>query len=169
MCEIVLTQEKVAIVDDEDYTWAARNRWFAHRDHRSHSAFYAYRTDRSSGKVQTIILHRVIIGAKFGEVVDHINGDTLDCRRSNLRVCQPGQNRANSRKYSGSSRFKGVAWNKSKKKWAARIRHKRKCWNLGAFDNPEDAARAYDEKAAELHGPYALTNKDLGLIDGDDR
>jgi hypothetical protein len=94
--------------------------------------------------------------------VDHWNRDTLDDRRSNLRICLRGQNNTNSRKRSRpagtSSRFKGVSWRKQKGRWVAKIRKNDSHYFLGYFDSEEDAARAYDAAARRIFGEFARTN-----------
>jgi len=102
-------------------------------------------------------LHRLIIGAKPGEVVDHINGNGLDNRRSNLRICSVGQNRQRGVEFKrGASGYRGV--HKRRDRWKAQIWHENKNIYLGTFISKQDAARAYDAKAKELFGDLALTN-----------
>lgn len=105
-----------------------------------------------------VLMHRLLLGAKPGEIVDHINGDTLDNRKSNLRICTTSDNSANSRKYrgGGSSQFKGVYW--TGKHWRAQICVKRKKINLGSFGCEKQAAEAYDRAAVEKFGRFARTN-----------
>ena len=96
---------------------------------------------------------------------DHIDFDGLNNKKSNLRFCTHQQNMMNKRKCKNlSSKFKGVTWDESSKKWMSRIRYKNKCYPLGRFKNEIDAARAYDKKALELFAEFALTNKMLGLL-----
>lgn len=107
-------------------------------------------------------LHRLIIGASPGQIVDHINGDRLDNRRANLRFCTWGQNLQNKRK-TGRGRaplspYKGVTYFSAQNKWAARITSDRKRVFLGYFDNDEDAAKAYDLAAKDMFGEFARTN-----------
>ena len=98
-----------------------------------------------------------------GMVVDHINGDALDNRKENLRVCSYSQNSCNKKIRSDSrSGYKGVV--KVGKKWQAYIgdpdtpaTRKRRLY-LGTYTTAEDAARAYDNRAKELYGDYALLN-----------
>lgn len=107
---------------------------------------------------QTVKLHRCITGAKTGQVVDHINGDKLDNRRCNLRICTQAQNCRNNRnvRKNKTSLYKGVSkyWNK----WKAQIQVDKKKTHIGYYPTQEDAARAYDEKALELHGEFAYLN-----------
>lgn len=103
-----------------------------------------------------IYLHRLILNAKKGEVVDHINGNTLDNRKSNLRICTMAQNSFNrSKQHDNTSGFKGVWYRKDTKKWAAEIRANGKKQRLGCFATPEEAYAAYCKAAKELHGEFA--------------
>ena len=123
------------------------------------SGKWLYAFHRIIGYGTRIPLHRVLIGAFPGEVVDHINGDTLDNRLRNLRVCTNAENVRNSRKRAGSgSQFKGVTRIKGTDRWRAQIMVNGQKRNLGSFRDEESAARCYDAKARELHGEYARCN-----------
>jgi len=94
-----------------------------------------------------------------GQEVDHINGDKLDNRwPENLRVATRSQNTANSKPHTGTSRYKGVSWNKRDRRWKAQIRHNGKLLYLGYFTDQIEAAKAYDTAALRLHGEYARCN-----------
>ena len=92
--------------------------------------------------------------------VDHINHDGLDCRRENLRACtvsQNGMNRLiNKRK---TSLFKGVVWNKARKKWRSQIKKDGKLLHLGSFESEVSAAKAYNEGAKKIFGEFAFFNQ----------
>lgn len=109
-------------------------------------------------------MHRLIAQTPPGMETDHINGDGLDNRRSNLRVATPSQNSANMgkpRRPDGSphtSRFKGVSWDKSRSKWQSKICVQGKCRNLGRYDSEVLAARAYDRAALAAWGDFAAVN-----------
>jgi hypothetical protein len=103
-------------------------------------------------------MHREIAGAPKGMVVDHIDGNELNNRRSNLRVCTVSQNHQNRRRTWGRSRYKGVCFLKKRNKWKAEIMVNRKHIHIGCFDEEEEAAKAYDKKAAELFGEFAYFN-----------
>lgn len=103
-------------------------------------------------------MHRVITKAPKRMVVDHIDRNPLNNRRSNLRLCRISQNILNRRGKMGTSKYKGVWWDSHHKKWLAIISLKGKHIYLGFFDNQIDAAKAYDKKAAELFGDFAYLN-----------
>jgi hypothetical protein len=109
-----------------------------------------------------VLLHRFILGAAPGTMIDHKNGNGLDCTRENLRLATRSQNQHNAgrRMYAGarSSRFKGVHWHRVTGKWVAQIMAARKYHYLGLFIDEEQAARAYDAAARELHGEFAQLN-----------
>jgi hypothetical protein len=110
-----------------------------------------------------LLLHRVIakrMGLNIQKPfeVDHINANGLDNRRSNLRVVTRQGNNANQRKTRGSSRFKGVSWDKEKKLWRASIKIDQKSKFLGRFHEEESAAKVYDEAAIIAFGEFARTN-----------
>lgn len=158
---LILTQDKVAIVDDEDFDWAFQWKWYAHL---TRSGFYAKRKDYSSGRQKTIQLHREILARKLGrplepgEETDHINGDTLDNRRANLRLAthaQNGRNRTKKNK-NNTSGYMGVDWHKTK--WRAHIQVNGKDIHLGYFHDLVEAARVYDEAALKYHGRFASIN-----------
>lgn len=104
-------------------------------------------------------MHHFILGLDAWTLVDHKNRDTLDNRRENLRVATTSQNGANqSKRPGGSSRFKGVCWDKSRGKWKARIMLNYKNVHIGRFLVEEDAARAHDVRAREVWGEFAVLN-----------
>lgn len=105
-----------AVVDDEDHERVSRFLWHPKRGGHGGTVYAAAVVHRKK-----IPLHRLI--EPDAPMVDHINGDGLDCRRCNLRPCTPAQNSRNARKRSGfaTSRFKGVSWVKRRRKWMARI------------------------------------------------
>lgn len=109
-----------------------------------------------------IYLHRLIAGAGPEESVDHINGDPLDNRTSNLRIATKSQNGANRgadrRRMGTSSKHKGVSWRKHRNCWGAYIHVDGKTRYLGSFKDEDDAARAYNLAARETWGPYARLN-----------
>lgn len=148
---IVLTQFKHSILDDEDFRLFSKNKWCAMKSKKSYYAI------RKFGE-KTLYLHREILKCKTGEIVDHINGNGLDNRKNNLRICSNAENSRNRKILKHSSKYKGVYWNKSKNKWHAQICFNYKNINLGYFKNEMAAAFRYDLKAKALFGQYASTN-----------
>lgn len=145
-----LAGKHIATVDDCDVFSVALNNWTAKK--RQDGKIVAHRIIYKNRKpIRHIYMHRQIIGAPIGIQVDHKNGNTLDNRRSNLRLATNGQNRANS-KPSARSGFKGVYkhWNR----WRAGIRHNKKLKWLGVFESPEMAHEAYKKAASKLHGQF---------------
>jgi hypothetical protein len=110
-------------------------------------------------------MHRDIMLASPGEQIDHIDHDTLNNQKSNLRKCSAEQNSHNRRlRRDSASGFKGVSWSNDSSKWQARIMATGKAIHLGSYIEREDAARAYDAAAVKYHGKFAMTNRELGLL-----
>ena len=104
-------------------------------------------------------MHRQILEAPKGVWVDHIDGNGLNNRKSNLRLCSATENACNRRPVPNChSRYKGVSWHKRQKKWAVRIAKRGKGIHLGSFDDEIEAAVAYDRKAEVLFGEFAYLN-----------
>lgn len=108
----------------------------------------------------TVKLHRLIMNATPEQVVDHINGNKLDNRRENLRVCTQAENTRNNRtpRKNKTSRFKGVSWYPRGNRWKAQIQVNKQKKHIGYFPSEEEAALAYDEAAERLHGEFASKN-----------
>lgn len=156
--EIPLTQNKIAIVDTADYDWLSQWKWCAWKVKSRHT-YYAIRTQRINGKNTTVRMHRLILDAEDGTPIDHKDGNGLNNTRDNLRVANPLQNAQNSRTpTNNTSGYKGVYWHKATGKWMVRINVDNKRKHLGLFTSLEEAARAYDVAALELHGAFARTN-----------
>ncbi len=150
---IKLTWGKWAIVDAADYERLRSYKWLAVEMGR---CWYG-RTLKRDGR--PLAMHRLIMDAPKGLMVDHIDHNGLNNRKSNLRLCTRKQNRRNRRpNLGGSSKYKGVCWCKSSKKFRAAISHNKKRIYLGYFHDEVEAAKAYDEKARELFGEFAYLN-----------
>lgn len=154
MKKIRLTQGKSAIVDISDYNNLKDKKWHAVR--KSKKRWYA----RSKENGKMVFMHRKIMKTPKGKITDHINGDGLDNRKRNLRICSPAQNIHNQGIRSGkkSSQYKGVSWSTEKSKWRAQIVVRPKSIHLGYFDDEESAAEAYDNAAEKYFGNYARVN-----------
>jgi hypothetical protein len=149
---IPLTQGKFAIVDADDYDWLIQYKWHCRHNRNK---FYAYRN--KAGK--PVSMHRELIANNKSLLVDHIDGNGLNNRKSNLRLCTIAQNAHNRLPKSNSrSRYKGLSWHKPHKRWEVRIIKSGKSSFLGCFDDPTDAALAYDRKAEQLFGQFAYLN-----------
>lgn len=149
---ISLTQDKSALVDDEDFDLINQHKWFWTRN-----KWGGYAGRRREGK--TILMHRVIMNASKGVEVDHKNNNGLDNRRTNLRNASSQQNKWNmSLPSHNTSGFKGVVWHKAAKKWMAQIKKNKITQYLGCYEDKLEAAKAYDEAARQYHGEFANTN-----------
>jgi hypothetical protein len=139
-----------ALVDAADYEWLSRHTWRAVCT--TGGTFYA--CTYCEGKL--CFMHRMIANPPAGMVVDHKNRSGLDNHRINLRHATRGQNNINRVCDAGVSGFRGVY--PCGDKWGAKIGHQRRTLHIGVFDDPAEAARAYDRKAIELHGEFACLN-----------
>src|SRR5262245_52885891 len=107
MSDVRLARGEIALIDPEDYERISKYKWYCTRRNRAEKP-YARCTVRSEGKVGTIFMHHLVLPKKDGLEVDHINGNSLDNRRCNLRYATTAQNQANQRKVRGVVRLKGV-------------------------------------------------------------
>ena len=149
---IPLSRGTYAIVDTDNLRGLNLYRWLS-----SHKIGTKYA--RRFEKGRTIYMHREIMNAPDGMEVDHINRNGLDNRRENLRLCTKAQNQQNSKKRRGkSSIFKGVSWDKKRRKWRVEITVNKKQIMLGRFPSEMEAAKAYDREAIYYFGVFAKPN-----------
>lgn len=149
MKTISLKCGRVAIVDDVDFDRVQSYGWY-----------FSGRYVMARSNMKIIYLHKVILNAPKGQQVDHANRDTLDNRRSNLRFCTGSQNSANSSSRRGVSGFRGVFRSPKNKlnPWTTCIQVQNRRMFIGAFGTADAAAKAYDQKAKEHFGPFAMLN-----------
>lgn len=152
---IPLTKGQFAIVDQPDFERLSKFKWYS--DGR-----YAKRDQwvpGSPGHYECIYMHRFIIGAKPGDIVDHADGDKLNNTRRNLRFCSARQNAENAAKKHNAfmSRFKGVT-RTPQGKWSTSIRCEGRHLLVGVYANEVAAARAYDAAAVQFQGEFARLN-----------
>lgn len=152
MKEIQLTKGFVALVDDEDFHWINQWKW-------CYANGYARRRQYvGNGRYVSFSMHRFIIGLETndGKIVDHINGEKTDNRKSNLRICSNAQNKSNCKQYANNkSGYKGVYKEKKGHKYSAQIRVNGKIFYLGSFSDPKEAHAAYVNAAIEMKGEFA--------------
>lgn len=151
MKTIELSQKYLAILDDEDWMRFSTWKWFAHV---SYGKPYATRQAWDRKKPATVFLHHAILGYPlYGKQVDHINGNSLDNRRSNLRIVSACQNQWNrGLNKNNTSGYKGVCFDKRKGRWMARIRKDWKYYFLGYFGTAAEAGAAYVTAQKIYHG-----------------
>jgi len=150
--EIPLNKGKVTLVDDEDYEMYKDHRWFIRE------GYVIGLGEVFKGKR----LHRLIMNPPDGMVVDHRNGDPLDNRRENLRVCEIKGNARNRRPNTGY-KYKGVRFTDGK--WLARITVNATKLHLGYFASEEEAASAYNAAALHYYGEFAWLNEGVPTVE----
>lgn len=149
---------RVALVDPEDFDLVMQYRWYVKETARPRrpDGPYATANPYRNGRQRMVYMHNLIMG-QIG--IDHIDGNGLNNRRSNLRPATSSQNGANrSPVQRHSSQFKGVSWYSPLGKWKASIRHNGRTRHLGYFHDEVKAAKVYDAAAREAFGEYARPN-----------
>jgi len=151
--QIPLTKGQFALIDDEDYERVGQYKWTLDKNG------YAVRKAGGRKNPKKLMLHRFILEAPAGHDVDHINRDSLDNTRANLRICTRSQNNANRISLPGSSsQYKGVSWNRNRQRWQVFQCAYGNRRYLGYFVSEAEAAIAYDDAAYESFGDFARLN-----------
>ena len=163
--KIKLTQNKFAFIDDKNFNWLNKHKWYAQKHRKT---YYAKRNTIIDQKQKIIYMHRLIIENKLkrkiksNEETHHINKNGLDNREENLKIVTKSQHRMMKEKRKDcTSCYKGIYYHKQRKKWHARIQLNGKCISLGLFKNELNAAKAYDIAALKYFGQYAKTNLEI--------
>ncbi len=147
MRTIILHRGEECLVSDNDFKKLSRYRWY-----RQTNGYVARYAGRGRG-FSPVRMHREILGAKNGDVCDHKNGNRLDNRRSNIRVCSFSENTYNrSPSVRNKSGYVGVHYDKARGKWQARIHIKNKTIILGRFENKEEAVQARKKAEKKYYG-----------------
>lgn len=150
MKKIKLTKNQFSIIDDGLFQYLNKFKWSCQKGIK-----YAGR--RLDNKI--VLLHRLIINAPKGLEVDHINGNGLDNRIENLRICTASENRKNHKLLkTNKSGFNGVSWSKQENKWVVCISLKNKTFHAGSFLDKNEAAKKYNELAKKHYGNFARLN-----------
>jgi hypothetical protein len=145
-------QGSVALIDEEDLSVLSGFRW-----HLS-AAGYAVRNLPGRGK-GSVLMHRQILNAPTGFEVDHVNGNRVDNRRSNLRLASHAENSRNQgRRSTNKSGSKGVHWDSSRRRWAVELKKDRRKIYVGRYSSIEAATAAYDVAVVKYHGSFARPN-----------
>jgi hypothetical protein len=160
MKEIPLTKGYAAQVDDDDFEWLSKYKWTAVVTGQQIKRVYAYRRhdwDNAKRRWKHIVwMHREIAKPAGGLDVDHIDYNTLNNRKENLRCCSRSQNLAHNRRAIGATGFRGVTLTKDGSKAPYKTQFRGKC--IGTFFDAKDAAYAYDAAAIKEFGEFAKLN-----------
>ena len=144
---------QVILIDKKDYPLVAGYSWFVVK-YGPNGKFKA----SSNKRGKKFFMHRLIMNAMSNQQVDHINGNTLDNRRENLRLCSSYENMMNRGKMkNNTSGYKGVSWNKNLKKWVTAIKVYGRRIHLGYFKNIHKAAKTYNEASKRYHKEFSYS------------
>ena len=151
---IIARHGQKIMVSDKDFSWLSKHTWGI-----SNSGYAI----RYTQKTRTIFMHREVLQKMSGKLsknvyTDHINRDKLDNRRENLRKATRGQNQSNSIARVNKNGFRGITQHRNGNRWTASILFNRRRIYLGLYKNQKEAAIAYDSKAKEIFGEFAVLN-----------
>lgn len=149
------------LIDQADLDLISTHKWSIQDDGRGRQ--FALATSRATGKKRSVRMHRLILDAPEGVQVDHANGNTLDNRRSNLRLASAGDNQRNKDEAESESGYKGVH-RKERGGWEASICVDNRNQSLGRFSSAAEAALVRDIASLEHHGDFASTNYPVEVV-----
>lgn len=156
--QIELTKNKIATISADDYDKVKDFKWLYNQTSANTGYAATFYTDEDGSK-KILYMHKLLLVAEEGYIVDHKDGDTLNNTRDNLRQVTVQQNQFNRRKHSNNtSGFKGVCFHKRAGKWQATITKDGKKTFLGYYTTPEQASIAYQAAATALFGEYNRKN-----------
>jgi hypothetical protein len=151
MKSITMTNGVRTIVDDDMHEMYGKYNW------TQHTKGFACRSMKMEGKWKTVFLHRLVMNVPQGKEVDHINGDRLDNKKSNLRICSREDNAKNRMKrYDSQQPFKGIRLRKGR--WEVNLQCDKKAYYLGRYNTAIEAAKVYDKYAKKYFGQFARFN-----------
>jgi len=155
---IKLTRGKYAIVDVEDFEKLNQYKW--HCTHYGYAQRVEYKKIGKGRKQVGVYMHKQLCPAPEGMIVDHINRNSLDNRRANLRAATQKQNVWNRRfgRKGGKTSYNGIRWDKNREKWQVRLTINGQRESFGYYADETEAAKAYDRVAREYRGEYACLN-----------
>lgn len=146
------------MIDNDDVDRVKKYHWSIFHVHKPKEWTQVFYASTNSKKLLSthFLLHRYIMQVEKGMAVDHIDGNSLDMRRRNLRICTVEENSMNRGKpYINTSGIKGVCWLKNLSKWKAYIKKNDITYNLGYFDNIDDAAEARKQAEIKFQGKFS--------------
>lgn len=144
--------EKIILIDEDDYYKLKLKKPYLSL---VNNYFYGYIYYDN----KNIAIHRLVTDCPRGMIVDHINHNTLDNRKENLRICTHQENMRNSFKNKNlTSKYKGVSWHKDKKRYRVQLTIDGKCKEFGLFKNEIDAAKKYNQLVSSIYGEFAVLN-----------
>ncbi len=157
--------DRYLLCDAKDYRRLSAYRWYARWNRKGGNCYAVAFVANARGSLRNLYAHRVVMNAQPGQMLDHINHNSLDCRRSNLRFSDHRTNARNAvkaKKANRTSEYKGVSLvlnsDGSVQCWRARIHIGGKTRNIGQYGTEREAARAYDDAARRLFGEFARPN-----------
>lgn len=161
LAKVIKHRNGTVLIDEEDYERAISEGWSLYPFRTETNAYVQIcRWNRTTKKQEKMRLHQFILGGR-GQIICHLNGDGLDCRRSNLSFGTAKQNACSYRKKrkGASSKYRGVYINNGGgKRWSSQLWDGKDFIHLGRFNDEEEAARAYDKEASKRFGKFAHIN-----------